>query len=176
MILKGFKGKSNKKYLNKLLTQRQVNITNNEVSSLGVVINVNEFDDFEAFKKLAALIKIHTNNVKIIAFSEDEKENLLSWDLCFTPKDFGWRGAVNNVELQNFLNKEFDVLVSYYNEEILELKLITAASKAAFKVGVLQTDERLNDLIIKTDIKEFDVFKNELFKYLTILNKIKNEQ
>ena len=46
-------------------------------------------------------------------------------------------------------------------------------SKAEFKVGILQTDERINDLIIKTKLKEFDVFKEELFKYLTILNKIK---
>jgi len=53
---------------------------------------------------------------------------------------------------------------------------MTAISQAKFKIGILQSDERLNDLIIYTKIKEFNVFENEVFKYLTILNKIKNEQ
>ena len=60
--------------------------------------------------------------------------------------------------------------------EHLELKLLTGTSKAQFKIGILQSDARLNDLIIKTNLKEFDVFKAELHKYLNILNKIKNEQ
>ena len=78
--------------------------------------------------------------------------------------------------MQSFLDTKFDALISYYTKDELELKLITALSKSKFKIGILQTDERLNDLIIKSNISEFNVFKNELFKYLTILNKIKNEQ
>jgi hypothetical protein len=49
---------------------------------------------------------------------------------------------------------------------------MTAFSKAKFKIGILQTDERLNDLILKTNIKQHEVFKEEVLKYLTILNKI----
>ena len=173
MILKGFKKKSNKKYLNKLLSKRHVNVTSSKIESLGVVLNIDEFDDFESFRKLVDFIKIRANRLKIIAFSENKKDDLNSWDDCFNPKDFGWNGIVNNIELQSFLNKDFDVLISYYQQDVLELKLITASSKSKFKVGILQADERLNDLIIKTDIKEFKVFKNEIFRYLTILNKIK---
>nr|WP_245750644.1 hypothetical protein [Algibacter pectinivorans] len=159
--------------MNKLLTNREVSVNNSEVVSLGVIINVDEFDDFEVFDKLADYIKIRPNRMKIIAFSSGKKESLLSWDDCYNPKDFGWKGAIKNAELQTFLNKEFDVLISYYEKEILELKLITAESKAKFKIGILQTDERLNDLIIKTNLKQFDLFKEEVFKYLTILKKIK---
>ena len=52
---------------------------------------------------------------------------------------------------------------------------MTAKSKAQFKIGILQSDERLNDLIIKTNTNELNVFKKEVFKYITILNKVKNE-
>ncbi|WP_299550234.1 hypothetical protein [Seonamhaeicola sp.] len=175
MILKGFKQKSNKKYLNKLLSERHVNVTGSKTESLGVILNIEEFNDFESFRKLADFIKIRANKLKIIAFSKIKKDDLNSWDDCFNPKDFGWSGAVNNVELQSFLDRDFDVLISYYQQDVLELKLMTAASRSKFKIGILQSDERLNDLIIKTDIKEFNVFKNEVFRYLTILNKIKNE-
>ena len=176
MILKGFKAKSNKKYLNKLLSERQVNVTDNMVVSLGVILNIDEVNDFEPFRNLADYIKVRPNRLKIVAFSENKKDDLNSWDECHHPKDFGWNGKINNVELQEFLSTKFDLLISYYEREILELKLMTALSQAKFKIGILQTDERLNDLIIKTSLKEFNLFKKEIFKYLTILNKLNNNE
>lgn len=175
MILKGFREKSIKKQLNKLLSEVHENVNNDTVESLGVIFNINEVDDFEKFNELATYLKIHPNKLKIIAFSEDIKETLKSWDICFNPDDFGWKGVIKNSELQSFLDTKFDALISYYESESIELKLITALSKAHFKIGISNCDERLNDLIIKTNLKEFDVFKKEIFKYLTILNKIKNE-
>ncbi|WP_341214807.1 hypothetical protein [uncultured Wocania sp.] len=173
MILKGFKEKSNKKHLNKLLSQRKVSVADSKIESLGVILNIDEVDDFELFRILANNINVRPNRLKIIAYSANKKENLSTWDDCFNPKDFGWKGTIKNVELQSFLNTNFDALISYYINDVLELKLLTAKSKAQFKIGILQTDARLNDLIIKTSLKEFDVFKAEVHKYLTILNKIK---
>ena len=48
---------------------------------------------------------------------------------------------------------------------------MTALSKGKFKIGIFQSDERLNDLIIKTELTQFDLFKAEVFKYLSILKK-----
>ncbi|MFG6687569.1 DUF6913 domain-containing protein [Mariniflexile sp. HNIBRBA6329] len=175
MILKGFKEKSIKKHINKLLSKRQVNVIDDKVESLGIIFNMDEVEDFEKFNTLSSYLKVLPNRLKIIAFSASKNETLKSWDVCYTPNDFGWNGVIKNNELQDFLDIKFDVLISYYEAEVTELKWITAASKAQFKIGILQTDERLNDLIIKTNLKEFDVFKAEMFKYLTILNKIKNE-
>jgi hypothetical protein len=175
MIFKVFKQKSNKKYLNKLLSKPHVNVNDSKLESLGIILNIDEVNDFEWFNQLAIYLKVHPNKLKIIAFSKNKQDNLNTWDACYNPKDFGWKGTINNVELESFLEKKFDVLISYYTEEALELKLLTTMSNAKFKIGILQTDERINDLIIKTNIKDFDVFKTEVFKYLTILNKIKNE-
>lgn len=172
MILKAFKEKSNKKHLNKLISERHVNIDDSRIVSLGVILNIDEVDDLELFRKLADYINVRPNKLKIIAFSANKKEKQYAWDTCFNPSDFGWKGQIKNVELQTFLETKFDILISYYTNEQLELKLLTALSEAQLKVGILQTDKRLNDLIIKTNIKEFDVFKAELYKYLTILNKI----
>jgi hypothetical protein len=173
MFLRAFKENSNKKYLNKLLSKRHVNVDDSKVESLGIIVNMDETDDFNLFKPIVTKLKIHPNNFKVVGFSKNKKDNLNTWDVCFNEKDFGWKGEIKNVELQSFLDKKFDVLISYYLTEDLELKLMTAASQANFKIGILQSDERLNDLIIKTKIKEFNVFENEVFKYITILNKIK---
>ena len=172
MILKGFKEKSNKKHLNKLLSERQVKLTDKKIESLGVILNIDEIDDFKLFTVFSNFLKIRDSKLKIIAFSENDKDTLTTWDVCFNPKDFGWKGIIKNIELQTFLDTEYDALVSYYTKDVLELKMMTAQSKAQFKIGITQSDERLNDLIIKTGLKEFDVFKEETIKYLTILNKI----
>ena len=175
MILKGFKQKSNKKYLNSLLNSRQVLLNEKKIVSLGVVLNIDEVNDFETFRRLANAIKVKPNKLKIIAFTSHKKDELNSWDVCFNPKDFGWSGKIKSIELQEFLDTPFDALISYYTEEVLELKLITAASQAKFKIGILQSDNRLNDLIIKTSLKQFNIFQKELIKYLNIFNKINNE-
>ena len=45
-------------------------------------------------------------------------------------------------------------------------------SKANFKVGISNFDQRLNDFIIDIGAEHVDVFKTELEKYLKGLNKI----
>lgn len=172
MFLKALKEKSKKNYLNKLVSERQVNSLDSNMDTLGVLLNLDEIDNFDNFRILADYIKIRPNNLKIVAFSKSENTTLNFWDTCFNSKDFGWNGTVKNIELQSFIDTPFDALISYYEKEVLELKLITAYSKAKFKIGILQTDLRLNDLILKTPLNEFELFKTELIKYLTVLNKI----
>lgn len=152
---------------------RYVNIDDSKIESLGIIFNMDEDGNFNLFKNLASKIKVHPNNFKVVGFSKGKKDGLNTWDLCFNRDDFGWKGEIKHGELEAFLDKKFDVLISYYQTEELELKLMTAKSKAQLKIGILQTDSRLNDLIINTSLSEFDVFENEVFKYLTILNKIK---
>ena len=45
-------------------------------------------------------------------------------------------------------------------------------SKARFKVGISNEDERLHDLIIDVALKDQGTFKVELVKYLKTINKI----
>ncbi|MBC3759762.1 MULTISPECIES: DUF6913 domain-containing protein [Hyunsoonleella] len=172
MIFKAFKEKSNKKYLNKLLSERKVLVDSKKIKSLGIILNYDEIDNFNAFNVLASRLKIHANRIKVIAYTKDTKKEGHAWDACYNAKDFGWKGEIKNIELKAFLDEPFDVLLSFYAEDLLELKLLTALSKSQLKIGILQTDSRLNDIIIKTKIKEKKVFEDEVFKYLTVLNKI----
>jgi len=172
MILKAFKTNSNQKYINKLLSTRQVAVSNKVMSSVGVILNMAEFSDFEAFRTFFKSLGLQPARIKIIAFVEDVKSANPLWDTYFNPKDFGWKGKINNIELQTFIDTDFDVLVSFYKEDCLELNLITAASKANFKVGLSAVDNRLYDLMVDVSTKELEVFKSELTKYLNVLNKI----
>lgn len=171
-ILKDFKQKSNKKYLDSIISSRETNVNNSKIKSLGIIFCIDELEDFELFRNLAESIKVRPNRLKIIAYTESLKDAPNFWDTYYHSEDFGWNGKIKNVELQSFLDIEFDALVSYYEKDIVELKLLTAMSKAKFKIGILGSDERLNDFIIKTRLKEFYLFRKELIRYLNILKKI----
>lgn len=172
MILKAFKEKSNRKYVNKLLDARNAAVNNNKVKTISVLLNADEFDDFEAFRRYFKELSLISPKHKIIAFTNDDKFESSQWETYFSPKDFGWKGKINHIDLQAFIEEDYDVLISYYKKEDLYLNLITAASKANLKVGLSRNDERLYDLIIDTKPKEINIFKEEFKKYLNILNKL----
>ncbi len=173
MILKSLREKSNQKHINKLLNLRTSTVSNAKIDTIGVVLNIGEFNDFEALREFAKTLKVHPNKIKIIAFTEDEKEVEASRELLFSKKEIGWNAKIKSPELQDFLNKEFDALLGFYNEDNVELNLITALSKANFKIGISGHDERMFDFIIETQSNNFNVFKDEFIKYLNILNKLK---
>ena len=172
MFLRGFKEKSNQKYINKLLSARRAMVDARKIKSVGVILNFNEFIDFEAFRIYLKTLGIKTNKVKIIAFIEDEKDINFHWETYFSPKDFGWNGKINKIEIQTFIETEFDALISFYKQNVMELDLITAQSNANFKIGLSNNDQRLYDLIIDVNPDNFTLFKSELKKYLTVLNKL----
>jgi Family of unknown function (DUF6913) len=172
MFLKRFKVKSNQKYINNILNSRKPNVDACKIESVGVIINFDEFNNYDVFRKLFKNIGILENKIKFVTFITDEKLTPNNWDAYFNPKNFGWKGKINGVELQEFVDIEFDALISYYKEDNLELNLVTALSKANFKIGISGKDQRLNDFIIDVKPNQTQVFENELIKYLKVLNKI----
>ena len=90
----------------------------------------------------------------------------------FSHKDLSFKGNLENENVTNFTNQEFDMLISYYDTEKAPLMIATFKSKANFKVGFSTIDKRLNHFMINTNAENYKVFVSELFKYLKILNKI----
>ena len=172
MILKRFKEKSNKKYINSELKKRLVSESNKKIETIGVIVNIDETIHLNWFKTVAQLLNIENNYVKLVAYTSAEKIEKEVGVSTFNNKHLGWKGTIKHPDLKKFLSEDFDLLINYYTEDLTTLKLLSVASKAKFKVGLLQSDERLNDLIIKTELSDFDTFKSELIKYLNILNKI----
>ena len=82
------------------------------------------------------------------------------------------QSILKSFEIDDFVDQPFDLLISYYNSNKLELNLVTALSKANFKIGINIQDARLHDLIIDVKTSKIDVFKVELIKYLTQLNRL----
>ena len=172
MFLKRLKEKSNQKYINNILNADNRNVPRGKIESVGVILNFNEYNNYDQFRLLLKQTGFKDNKVKFIAFIEDEKSKPNSWDDFFDPGDFGWKGKIKNTQLDDFIHTSFDALICYYNADILELNLVTALSKSKFKIGISGRDQRLFDLIINIQTKHIGVFQKEIVKYLKVLNKI----
>ena len=172
MFLKAFKEKSNKKYLDQLLSKRKVNVDDKKIKNLGIIINYDEIEDFKIFDALVARLKLDKKQVSVIAYTNDTRGLGNSLNKCFNSEDFGWGGIIKNEEIEDFLNREYDLLISYYTADLLYLKLLSGSSQSQIKIGVLQSDARINDIIVNTNIGAVGVFSDEVIKYLTVLNKI----
>ncbi|MDG1682496.1 MAG: hypothetical protein P8H49_05005, partial [Flavobacteriaceae bacterium] len=172
MFFKLFKKKSNDKYLNNILNNRKSSVNNNKIKSVGIIINLEEFNDYDSLRNVFTYLGVNENKIKFVAYVTEKDETLTSWDSYFTPLDFGWNGNISNYDINEFIETEFDALISYYDENIHELNLITAKSKANFKIGISNKDQRLHDFIINIKSSFIDIFKVELEKYLKGLKKI----
>lgn len=172
MFLKGFRDKSNQKFIKKLLNNKPPTVVANKLQTVGVLLNFNEFNDFEVFRKLFKELELTSPKCRVGAFIEDEKQISGTWNTYFIPKNIGWKGKIESVDLETFIKADFDVLISYYNQNQVELNLITVLSKAKFKIGLANVDDRFYDLIINVKTDQFNIFKTELKKYLKILNLI----
>ena len=172
MFLKLFRKRSNQKYINKILNSKRSKISQKKIRSVGIILSLEEFKDYDKIKEIFTDFGINENQIKFITYLSDKDFQLNHWDDYFSPEDFGWSGNITNIALNEFIDFKYDVLISYYRLDNTDLNLVTAKSKANFKIGVSNFDQRLNDFIIDIGTEHVNVFRNELEKYLKGLNKI----
>ncbi|MBG7613063.1 hypothetical protein IU405_12470 [Polaribacter sp. BAL334] len=92
----------------------------------------------------------------------------------FTEKDIDWNGEIQKTDFRDFLDEPFDLLIGYFDTKNIFLELAVLKSKATFKVGFSDVNQRLYDMEIAEIPSKIDNFLNELKKYLVILKKMKN--
>lgn len=112
-------------------------------------------------------------NVKILTFLDYDKKNH-TINSYFTEKDIDWNGTIQKADFRDFLNEPFDLLIGYFDTKNIFLELAVLKSKATFKVGFSDVNQRLYDMEIAEIPSKIDNFLNELKKYLVILKKMKN--
>ena len=177
MFFKGikdkFKHKSAVKFIKEELLKPAATVERSSgITSIGCIVDLDNFEKPELFFEFVDEYKLRPNAVKIIGYKNYYDKNSPYSTPVFSDKDLGWKGAIENSYALEFLSRDYDLLVNYYNEDNLLLQLMTVKTKARVKVGFKEIDQKLNDLILEMPIKDFKTFKLELKKYLKVLNEI----
>lgn len=135
----------------------------NSAKTVGVIFDAN---DQESHKKIVdftdILIKKHALHVETIGFVSNK--NLLTafqgqvGFLYFTKHDFSWYGGARSKFLQDFISKDFDILINTAISPSYPFEYITQLSNAHFLVGAY-TNATNHDLMI-------DIRKEKTIEYL----------
>ena len=172
-MFKGFKNKSINKAIDSQIKKRKAFSGAIKLKKLAVLIDARNDFDIISVVKLADKLGVKPNQLKIMGLRDvksnnsDENKSSASY---FDEKAIGFTGNFKSSTLNDFVSESYDVLINFYSEDISQLNLVAAASKAKFKVGFANVDHRINDLVIGTAPNNIDLFINELKKYLKILN------
>lgn len=161
-----------KKIVNKKLSNYKSDDVSEKISSVGIIIDESNFDKTQ---KLISILKqkgFKEKNIVLLTFKDRiSKKDVLS-EPFYSPKDITLKGEITKEELNQFIDTSFDLLINYYEFPKASLNIIAKKSKAKFKVGFSTIDKRINHMMIDTTVDQYEVFINELTKYLIVLNKI----
>ncbi|RZJ51648.1 MAG: hypothetical protein EOO44_14295, partial [Flavobacterium sp.] len=136
------------------------------VQTIGLLVDESKFQYSEELIQELILNGIKPDNIKIVVYRSKFEKKKEYTRPTFGNKHINWRGDVNVDFLTEFIETEFDLLISYYNIEKAILMMVTNKSKAKFKVGFASVDQNLNRWMIETAIENYKLFISELFKYL----------
>lgn len=157
-----------KKKLKNSLHNLKSNILSVGIQTVGLLIDASHFTEKEALIKELIANGIPEKSIKTIVYKDRFKLNDVNSQFGFSDKHLSWNGAIENPNVNDFINEKFDLLISYYDVEKAILMLITHNSKAVFKVGFSTIDKKLNHLTIGTNVKNYKVFTAELFRYIKL--------
>jgi hypothetical protein len=142
------------------------------IQTVGVLVDARFFEEWSGLKKMMDNLSQSVES-KIVFYTEKKEANTAENQIALRANDFSLVGGLKNPEIEAFVKKPFDLLLSYYSTENVFLDFVSAQSNALFRVGVSEDMMEFNDLTIKTPLNQIDVFERELINYLKILKRIK---
>jgi hypothetical protein len=171
MFLNYIKDFSVKRILKKTFQNTRSNQVLGHVRTVGLLVDESYFSGTKAI--VASLVSqgILERDIEVLIYKDQLKKNVETKYPTFNNKELNWDASIRSVAANEFIIKEFDLLINYYELEKAALLVVSHNSRAKFTVGFSTIDKRVNDLIINTTTDDQLVFINETFKYLKILNK-----
>ncbi|MFA9188412.1 hypothetical protein AAGV33_08285 [Flavobacterium sp. FBOR7N2.3] len=172
MFLNYLKGFSIKKILKNSLLNVKSSLFSGNIKTIGLIVDESHFANTQFLIEEFTANGIAKENIELLVYKSKSNVNLATTVTKLESSHLNWKAQIKNQAVNDFIAKEFDLLVSYYDVKKAILLVVTHESKAKFKVGFSTIDKRLNNFMINTNLENYKVFVQELFKYLKILNKI----
>ena len=95
----------------------------------------------------------------------------LNYDF-FYQKDLNWYYKPQNYIIDNFIKKEYDILINLSDSSCIPIKYLVASSVARFKIGRFEEGYEIYDLMIKLENeKGKERLMEEIKHYLNLINK-----
>ena len=154
--------------------QRQV-VSFEEAKKIGMLYDATDDGDYETVKQYVKVVRGDHKEVTALGYV-DKKElsrnqfAQLGLDF-FTRKNLRWNMIPDSLEVKNFINEPFDILINLNEGNCFPLNYITAMSKARFRIGRYNKNHIYNfDMMIEAgNSTSLSQFIKEADKYIRVI-------
>ena len=162
-----------RKKVTALLQKRAPSGRSGVIRKVAVILDFPDVKVIDEFQEFRSFLGVEKEDFRIV-LSESGRSGKIDFEgLVIGRSEIGLTGKFRSPEVRDFVNEDFDLLISFTKNESKLLDLIAEASAAFLKVSRREEGTLNYDLSIATDFNEPEVFVEELKKYLKILNRIR---
>ena len=147
-----------------------------EAKSIGILYEATSEEQIKMIQPLVSYFFDLKKDVKALGYVDSKKLSYchvpkLQFDF-FYKKDLNWFYKPQNYIIDNFINKEHDILINLCDSSVIPIKYLVASSIAHFKIGIYEKDYEIYDLMISLkEDKSMQKLIHEIKHYINIINK-----
>ncbi len=155
-------------------TKEVCNLDN--AQSIGILYDATSEDQIKIIKPFVSYFFDLKKDVKALGYVNSKQLSFhhtpkLQYDF-FYQKDLNWYYKPQNYIIDNFVKKEYDILINLCDSSIIPIKYLVASSIAHFKIGVHEENYEIYDLMISLkDDKSMEKLMHEIRHYINLINK-----
>tara|TARA_B000000475_G_C15721118_1_gene334541 strand:- start:41 stop:592 length:552 start_codon:yes stop_codon:yes gene_type:complete len=155
-------------------TKEVCNLSN--AKSIGVLYDATTEEGIKSIQPFISYFFDLKKDVKALGYVNSKELSYyhipkLQYDF-FYKKDLNWYYKPQNYLIDNFIKKEYDILINLCDSSVIPIKYLVASSIAHFKIGIYQENYEIYDLMISLkEDKSLEKLMEEIKHYINLINK-----
>ncbi|GAB4297342.1 MAG: hypothetical protein Kow0068_21570 [Marinilabiliales bacterium] len=158
----------------KKITRQKGTFNLENAKSIGILFNARNIAYYNSAREFFNYLKNKRIDIWSLGYTEDpDVIEAYSYQIGmnhFTKKSLNWYKKPKGNNIDQFINKELDILIDLSLIDFFPIHYIVGLSKAKMKVGIYQEHSKYYDLMIDIgDNKNLDFYIEQLKHYLSII-------
>lgn len=147
-----------------------------DAKSIGILYDATSEKQIKMIKPFVSYFFDLKKDVKALGYVKEKELSYfhtpkLQYDF-FYQKDLNWYYKPQNYIIDNFIKKEYDILINLCDSSIIPVKYLVASSIAHFKIGIHEENYEIYDLMISLkEDKSMQKLMHEIKHYINLINK-----
>ena len=144
--------------------------------SIGILYDATSENQISEIKPFVDYFFNLKKDIKALGYVNDKQ-----YIFCHTPKlqydffnrkDLNWYYKPQNYIIDNFIKKDYDILINLCNSSVIPIKYLVASSLAKFKIGIFEENYQIYDFMISlNEDKSVVKLMSEIKHYIELINK-----
>ncbi|WP_019038012.1 DUF6913 domain-containing protein [Psychroflexus tropicus] len=126
---------------------------------IGILFNDDVSDRYQLQQLVESNYGVSDSDISLLGFSRHRYDRVEKPDFVFIQKDFTIFGEPKSEVITKFTNTKYEYLFNFFGQDELCLEIVALLTKAKLKVGLNESNERINDISFAMDSKNLDFFK-----------------